>query len=61
MARADLITDLVPTECQVDRRALFAKRWEALIVEERKRRKHNVLAERLGELLTIMPTPNPEN
>jgi len=57
MARADLITDLVTYGMSGDR-VRFRKTVEALIVEERAK-KHNVLAERLGELLTIMP-PEPE-
>ena len=53
MARADLITDLV-THGMADDRARFRKTVEALIAEERAKR-HTLLADRLGKLLTISP------
>lgn len=53
MTRADLITDLVTYGMSGDR-LRFRKTVEALIVEERAKN-HNVLADRLGELLVIEP------
>lgn len=57
MARADLITDLVTYGMSGDR-ARFRKTVEALIVEERAKN-HGVLADRLGDLLTVAPQETP--
>ncbi|MCC9601013.1 ATP-binding protein [Stieleria sp. JC731] len=53
MARADLIADLVTYGMSGDR-VRFRKTVEALIVEERAKN-HGVLADRLGDLLTVAP------
>lgn len=54
MARADLIADLVTHGMSGDR-VRFRKTVESLIVEERAK-KHTVLAQRLGKLLTASPS-----